>query len=229
MSFTGATATINPLAPLRADAGAQPPVAERHPPANNPKTASPMTVHSAVSFPFDLLLAVVALGWSALVWRNVKRKNAKRRRAWEQNPPPPDEGLDENVLSQVSAALEKCGTRQPSGLPDELLPLAPKVKAFLETWSALDFDRGKEWKGESLEGVYFEYERKNLAVFKENPAFVELGGDGGEQSFYVKRDPSDETVYVLDLELDFDYTKPRPYASDIDRWIALRLQEHQYG
>ena len=187
-----------------------------------------MTVHSTESFLIDLLLPVIAIGLSVLIWRNMKRKDAKRRKAWEENPPPPDEGLDETLLSQVSATLEKCGTRQSAVLPDELLPLAPKVKAFLETWSALDFDRGREWKGENLEGVYFEYERKNLAVFKENPAFVELGGDGGEQSFYVKRDPADETVYVLDLEMDFDYTKPRPYASDIDHWVALRLQDHLY-
>ena len=104
-----------------------------------------MTVHSTESFLIDLLLPVVGIGLSVLIWRNMKRKDAKRRKAWE-----------------------------------------------------------------------------------ENPAFVELGGDGGEQSFYVKRDPADETVYVLDLELDFDYTRPRPYASDIDHWVALRLQDHQY-
>ena len=107
-----------------------------------------MPVHSTESFLINLLLLVVAIGLSVLIWRNMKRETAKRRKAWEENPPP--------------------------------------------------------------------------------PAFVELGGDGGEQSFYVKRDPADETVYVLDLEMDSDYTKPRPYASDIDHWVALRLQDHLY-
>lgn len=173
------------------------------------------------------LLALAAV-YTVFSLRHGNRVRAKQQREWEEHPPPPDEGLDESVLARVPEILERCGDRRPAELPGSVLPLAPKVRAFLETWSSLDFDRGKECKGANLDGVFFEYERKNLAVFAENPAFAELGGDGGEQRFYVRRDPADETVYVVDLEVDFDYAKPRPYASDIDRWVALRCQDHRY-
>lgn len=35
-------------------------------------------------------------------------------------------------------------------------------------------------------------------------------------------------VVAIGLSVLIYYTKPRPYASDIDHWLALRLQDHQY-
>ena len=176
---------------------------------------------SSGSFPYlHLIVTAVGIGWSVLIWRSVKRKNEKRRKEWEENPPPPDEGIDESLLPKVPEMLERFGERESVTLPENLLPLAPGIRDFLETWKSVDFWRGGEYEGDP------EYDRKTLAVHKDNPAFVLLGGDGGEQTFFVRRDPTDERVYVIDLELDWDLSKPRPYASDIARWILLRKQDN---
>ena len=183
--------------------------------------ASRQPSRSSGSFPYlHLIVTAVGIGWSVLIWRSVKRKNEKRRKEWEENPPPPDEGIDESLLPKVPEMLERFGERESVTLPENLLPLAPGIRDFLETWKSVDFWRGGEYEGGP------EYDRKNLAVHKDNPAFVLLGGDGGEQTFFVRRDPTDERVYVIDLELDWDLSKPRPYASDIARWILLRKQDN---
>ena len=183
--------------------------------------ASRQSSSSSGSFPYlHLIVTTVGIGWSVLIWRSVKRKNAKRRKDWEENPPPPDEGIDESLLPKVPEILERFGERESVTLPETLLPLAPGIRNFLETWKSVDFWRGGEYEGDP------EYDRKDLAVHKDNPAFVLLGGDGGEQTFFVRRDPTDERVYVIDLELDWDLSKPRPYASDIAHWIVLRKQDN---
>ena len=183
--------------------------------------ASRQSSRSSGSFPhLHLIVTTVGIGWSVLIWRSVKRENAKRRKEWEENPPAPDEGIDESLLPKVPEILERFGERESVTLPETLLPLAPDIRNFLETWKSVDFWRGGEYEGDP------EYDRKDLAVHKDNPAFVLLGGDGGEQTFFVRRDPTDERVYVIDLELDWDLSKPRPYASDIAHWIVLRKQDN---
>ena len=116
--------------------------------------------------------------------------------------------------------MKSAANGSPPRFRKNVLPLAPRVRAFLETWKDIDFARGLEF-----EGVFSDYKRDEIARYDENPEFVVLGGDGGEQMYFVRRNAGDERVYVVDLEVDSDYTKPRSYASDIDRWIVLRRQD----
>ena len=130
--------------------------------------ASRQPSRSSGSFPYlHLIVTAVGIGWSVLIWRSVKRKNEKRRKEWEENPPPPDEGIDESLLPKVPEMLERFGERESVTLPENLLPLAPGIRDFLETWKSVDFWRGGEYEGDP------EYDRKNLAVHKDNPAFVD--------------------------------------------------------
>ncbi len=168
-----------------------------------------------VKIPYAVF-AVLALAFVVQIWSS----RVDRQTSEEQAPPPPDDGLDESLLPKVPEILEVCGEREPAALPENVLPLAPRVRAFLETWKDIDFARGLEF-----EGVFSDYKRDEIARYDENPEFVVLGGDGGEQMYFVRRNAGDERVYVVDLEVDSDYTKPRSYASDIDRWIVLRRQD----
>ena len=122
-----------------------------------------------------------------------------------------DEGVTAADEVRASALLEKYGKEDPMSLPDSY-ELHRSTKAFAERYASLEFD-----------DYTMDYNRKELLRGEETEkcwrGFYNIGGDGGEISFYVRKSTDDEKIYAFDME---GSKRPEPYASNIRRFVVMR-------
>ena len=122
-----------------------------------------------------------------------------------------DEGVSDFDEKQAPELLARYGKENPLSLPDSY-ELHRSIKDFVERFASLEFD-----------DYTMDYNRKELLRGEETEkcwrGFYNIGGDGGEISFYVRKSADDEKIYAFDME---GSKRPEPYASNIRRFVVMR-------
>lgn len=127
----------------------------------------------------------------------------------------PDYGLKAELMEQVSSVIAKYGEKAASQLPSTLV-LTRTIRCFFNVYENLCLDS---------DGVVLS--RTFLATtYRDNDGFVQIGTlSYGEDAILVRKDQSDENIYIVGCE-DDDPAKPEVYATSFENFIAMCIGEY---